>query len=212
MAGQPLPDIRMTNRTASRQWPVAGRRVSRRCLFTVTVGGSRRLFFVLKCRCAPLMGESRSRSMPSIAQQVAIAIRDFQHRRTGHAPGAVNVVLSNDTVVVTLQNALTSAERLLSQTPKVRPRSRSITTDCSTAPWKRSNGKSNGSQGCPSVRPRQKSIPARAPSFTCSRPAPWCRCSSSQVDCRPRAGDDSRPFSRPEWSTRMTTIPCARNR
>ena len=54
--------------------------------------------------------------MSSIAQQVAVAIRHFQHQRTGHAPAGVNVVLSNDTVVITLQNALTSAERLLSQT------------------------------------------------------------------------------------------------
>ena len=56
--------------------------------------------------------------MSSIAQQVAVAIRDFQQHRTGHAPGSVNVVLSNDTVVITLQNALTSAERLLSRTPE----------------------------------------------------------------------------------------------
>jgi len=56
--------------------------------------------------------------MSSIAQQVAVAIRDFQQQRTGHAPAAVNVVLSNDTVVITLRNALSGAERLLSRTPE----------------------------------------------------------------------------------------------
>ena len=37
--------------------------------------------------------------------------------RTGHAPGAVTVVLSEDTLVVTLHEALTPAEKALAKSP-----------------------------------------------------------------------------------------------
>lgn len=50
-----------------------------------------------------------------MAEQVARASRDFQQQRTGHAPAAVTVVLSNDTLVITLHEALTPAERALAQ-------------------------------------------------------------------------------------------------
>ena len=55
-------------------------------------------------------------SRTTMAQQVAQAIRDFQQERTGHVPKAVTVVLSEDTLVVTLHEALTPAERALSRT------------------------------------------------------------------------------------------------
>lgn len=51
-----------------------------------------------------------------MAQQVADAITAFQTERTGHAPKAVTVVLSQDTLVVTLHEALSPAEVALSQT------------------------------------------------------------------------------------------------
>lgn len=51
----------------------------------------------------------------TMAQQVAAAITQLQTQRTGHAPKAVTVVLSNDTLVVTLHEALSPAEILLSQ-------------------------------------------------------------------------------------------------
>jgi uncharacterized protein YbcI len=54
----------------------------------------------------------------TMAEQVAHAIRDFQEQRTGHAPQSVTVVLSEGTLVVTLQGALTPAEKLLSRTPE----------------------------------------------------------------------------------------------
>lgn len=57
------------------------------------------------------MDSSRS----TMAEQVAQAARDFQQQRTGHAPAAVTVVLSNDTLVITLHEALTPAERALAQ-------------------------------------------------------------------------------------------------
>jgi uncharacterized protein YbcI len=49
----------------------------------------------------------------TMAEQVAQAARSFQQQRTGHAPTAVTVVLSNDTLVITLHEALTPAERAL---------------------------------------------------------------------------------------------------
>ena len=51
-----------------------------------------------------------------MAQRVARAARDFQRERTGHVPKAVTVVLSNDTLVITLHEALTPAERAMANT------------------------------------------------------------------------------------------------
>ena len=55
---------------------------------------------------------------PTMAQQVAQAISVFQEQRTGYAPKAVTVVLSDDTLVVTLHEALSPAEKALSRTPE----------------------------------------------------------------------------------------------
>ena len=55
---------------------------------------------------------------PTMAQQVAQAVSDFQQRRTGYAPKAVTVVLSEDTLVVTLHEALSPAEKTLARTPE----------------------------------------------------------------------------------------------
>jgi uncharacterized protein YbcI len=54
----------------------------------------------------------------TMAEQVAHTVRDFQQQRTGHAPKSVTVVLSEGTLVVTLHEALSPAEKALSQTPK----------------------------------------------------------------------------------------------
>jgi len=51
----------------------------------------------------------------TMAEKVAQAARDFQQQRTGHVPKAVTVVLSNDTLVITLHEALTPAERALAK-------------------------------------------------------------------------------------------------
>jgi uncharacterized protein YbcI len=53
----------------------------------------------------------------TIPQQIAQVASAYQEQRTGHAPQAVTVVLSEDTVVVTLHEALTPAERALAQSP-----------------------------------------------------------------------------------------------
>ena len=55
---------------------------------------------------------------PTMAQQVAQAVSAFQRRQTGYAPKAVTVVLSEDTVVVTLHEALSPAEKALARTPE----------------------------------------------------------------------------------------------
>jgi uncharacterized protein YbcI len=53
-----------------------------------------------------------------IAQQLAHVASVLQQQRTGLAPKAVTAVLSEDTLVVTLHDALTPAEKALSQTPE----------------------------------------------------------------------------------------------
>jgi uncharacterized protein YbcI len=55
---------------------------------------------------------------PTMVQQVAAAASAFQQQRTGHAPSAVTVVISEDTLVVTLHEALTPAEKVLSRSPE----------------------------------------------------------------------------------------------
>jgi uncharacterized protein YbcI len=52
----------------------------------------------------------------TMAEQVARAVSDLQEQRTGHAPRAVTVVLSEGTLVVTMHGALTPAEQALSRT------------------------------------------------------------------------------------------------
>ncbi len=53
----------------------------------------------------------------TMAQQVARAASAYQLRRTGHAPKAVSVVLSEGTLVITLHGALTPAEQALAMDP-----------------------------------------------------------------------------------------------
>jgi uncharacterized protein YbcI len=48
-----------------------------------------------------------------MAQQVADAARAFQVQTTGHAPTSVTVVLSEETLVITLHGVLSPAERAL---------------------------------------------------------------------------------------------------
>ena len=53
----------------------------------------------------------------TMAQQVARAAGAYQQLRTGRAPKAVTVVLSGDTLVITLHDALTPAEQALARSP-----------------------------------------------------------------------------------------------
>jgi uncharacterized protein YbcI len=51
------------------------------------------------------------------AEQLARVASRLQEQRTGHPPKAVTVVLGEDTLVVTLYDALTPAEKALAQSP-----------------------------------------------------------------------------------------------
>jgi len=52
----------------------------------------------------------------TMAQQIARAAGDSQKQRTGLAPGEVTVALSNQTLVITLDGALSAAEQALART------------------------------------------------------------------------------------------------
>lgn len=52
-----------------------------------------------------------------MARQIEEVIIAFQKKSTGHMPTAVTVVLSEDTLVITLHEALTRAEKVLAATP-----------------------------------------------------------------------------------------------
>ena len=52
----------------------------------------------------------------SMAQQIAEAASASEQRRTGIKPQAVSVVLSEETLVITLHGALSPAEKALAQT------------------------------------------------------------------------------------------------
>jgi uncharacterized protein YbcI len=56
-------------------------------------------------------------SNSTMAQQLAQAAIAFEQQRTGHTPTSVTVVLSENTLVITLHGALTPAEKALAQSP-----------------------------------------------------------------------------------------------
>jgi|SRR5580700_9137617 uncharacterized protein YbcI len=57
-------------------------------------------------------------SNQTMAEQIAQAAAAFQQHRTGHAPKSVSVVLTGDTLVVTLNDALSPAEQAVAQNPE----------------------------------------------------------------------------------------------
>lgn len=60
-----------------------------------------------------------AKSNSTMAQHIAQAAIAFEQRRTGnHVPKSVTVVLSEGTLVITLHEALSPAERALAQTPE----------------------------------------------------------------------------------------------
>jgi uncharacterized protein YbcI len=63
------------------------------------------------------MNESMNDEDRDIVNQLARVASELQQQRTGHAHGAVNVILSDDTLVVRLDDALTAAELALSRDP-----------------------------------------------------------------------------------------------
>jgi uncharacterized protein YbcI len=53
----------------------------------------------------------------SMARQIARAAIDFENQSTGHMPRSVTVVLSDDTLVITLHGALSQTEKALVPSP-----------------------------------------------------------------------------------------------
>ena len=58
---------------------------------------------------------NHDQSPQSMAQKITEVVNAFQHQATGHMPTSVTVVLSEDTLVITLHEALSPAEKVLSQ-------------------------------------------------------------------------------------------------
>jgi uncharacterized protein YbcI len=52
-----------------------------------------------------------------MARQIARAVIDFERQSTGHLPRSVTVVLSDDTLVITLHGALSPAEKAVVTSP-----------------------------------------------------------------------------------------------
>jgi uncharacterized protein YbcI len=53
----------------------------------------------------------------TMAQQIARVASAFQEQRTGHRPQSVAVVLSDETLVITLHGALSPAEKDMAKSP-----------------------------------------------------------------------------------------------
>jgi uncharacterized protein YbcI len=56
-------------------------------------------------------------SNSTVARQIAQAASTFEQQRTGRAPRSVTVVLSGETLVITVHGALSPAEKALAQSP-----------------------------------------------------------------------------------------------
>src|SRR5271170_2054440 len=71
-----------------------------------------------RARVAATRENLMNKSKPTIAQQIAQAAIAFEQRRTGnHVPKSVTVVLSEGTLVITLHDALSPAEKALARSP-----------------------------------------------------------------------------------------------
>ena len=57
-------------------------------------------------------------SSSTMAKRIARAAIVFEQQRTGHVPKSATVVLSDDTLVITLHGALSPAEKALAKTPE----------------------------------------------------------------------------------------------
>ncbi len=66
---------------------------------------------------APEMQANVNDADLEMARKLGISASRLQEQRTGHSPTSVSVVLQNDTLVVTLHDALTHAEKDLAKLP-----------------------------------------------------------------------------------------------
>jgi uncharacterized protein YbcI len=76
-------------------------------------------FFSLSVARRPQRAGANPMDQPdgTMAQQIARAASAFEQQRTGHVPERVTVVLSDDTLVITLHGALSAAEKALARSP-----------------------------------------------------------------------------------------------
>jgi uncharacterized protein YbcI len=58
-----------------------------------------------------------NQSKSTVAQQLALAASSFEERRTGRVPESVTVVLTENTLVITLHGALSEAEKAVAKNP-----------------------------------------------------------------------------------------------
>jgi uncharacterized protein YbcI len=81
--------------------------------------GFRHVGFFLACggeQRSQLPGTNAMNTLDStVAQQIAELVSAFQKENAGHTPKAVTVVLSEDTLVITLHEALTTAEQAMAK-------------------------------------------------------------------------------------------------
>ncbi len=112
----------------------------------------------------------------TIAQQIARLARRFQEQRTGYGPKAVTVVLSEDTVVVTLHEALTPAEKAMSQSPEGAAQVQEYHRQFLQTRLLKCERRSRGSRAARCARRLRKSKRQRAPSCMYLRPVRWFRC------------------------------------
>lgn len=66
----------------------------------------------------PTIRDESDGQADSTAKQIARAVIDFERQTTGRVPKSVTVVLSGDTLVITLQGALSPAENALAMSPE----------------------------------------------------------------------------------------------
>ena len=142
---------------------------------------------------------------PSVAQQIAEAASAFEQRRTGHEPQSVAVILSENTLVITLHGALSPAEKALAQSPagaaQVQEFHRQLFIDSADS----LRQEIKRITGVAVARRPRKWNRLRARWCRSSRPARWCRCTCSPAAC-PRAvgaGTDSG-----ESSQKTEVLPC----
>src|ERR1700745_4297478 len=93
--------------TSKPTWPNAAGRSATSAFFFAPGGGD---------RPPPRRTNVMDKSNPGMAQRIAQAAIAFEQRRTGnHVPKSVTVVLSEGTLVITLHEALSPAERALAK-------------------------------------------------------------------------------------------------
>jgi uncharacterized protein YbcI len=74
-------------------------------------------FFVFRGRLTPQRMNPMSKTDPTVARELARVARAFEEKLTGRPPRAVTVVMTGETLVITLHGALSPAEQALAKTP-----------------------------------------------------------------------------------------------